>query len=111
MTGKTDPDEIISELERKAPEISTVLTLGDKGARYSGKDGKHSFGIFHVHAVDTTAAGDTFTGFFISSVASGKTAEEALRTASAASAIAVTRKGASPSIPTMDEVTEFLKNN
>ncbi|MEI3153501.1 MAG: PfkB family carbohydrate kinase [Eubacteriales bacterium] len=88
-----------------------MLTLGDKGARYSGKDGKHSFGIFRVHAVDTTAAGDTFTGFFISSVSSGKTAEEALRIASAASAIAVTRKGASPSIPTMDEVVEFLKNN
>lgn len=111
MTGKTNADEIVSELEREAPGICTVLTLGDKGARYSGPDGKCAFGIFDVPVVDTTAAGDTFTGFFISAVSSGNTPAEALRLASAASSIAVSRKGASPSIPNMTEVTEFLKNN
>ena len=61
-------------------------------------------------AVDTTAAGDTFTGYFFTELLSGADPESALRIASAASAIAVSRAGASPSIPTKDEVLAFLKN-
>ena len=58
---------------------------------------------FPVRAVDTTAAGDTFTGFFLAQIAAGKPVEAALRTAAAAAAIAVSRPGASCSIPTLAE--------
>ena len=66
-------------------------------------------GIFKVDTVDTTAAGDTFTGYFIAGLDAGLALEEALCRAAAASAIAVTRPGAAPSIPLAEEVTEFLK--
>ena len=62
-------------------------------------------------AVDTTAAGDTFTGFFIGAISQGFSPAAAIRRASAASAIAVSRPGAAPSVPTADEVTEFLNAN
>ena len=62
-----------------------------------------------MEAVDTTAAGDTFTGFYISAVASGKDTALALREAAAAAAIAVSRAGAAPSIPVYDEMAAFLK--
>ncbi|MDO4460018.1 MAG: ribokinase [Clostridia bacterium] len=84
-----------------------VVTLGSKGACYS--DGKESFmqnGI-KVNPVDTTGAGDTFTGFFVSELMSEKSVNEALTTAIYASALECTRKGASPSIPTVTEVNEF----
>lgn len=62
---------------------------------------------FSIDAVDTTAAGDTFCGYFLAEYVNGKGPTEALLTATKASAIAVGRKGASPSIPTMEEVEEF----
>lgn len=57
-----------------------------------------------MHAVDTTAAGDTFTGYFIASIVRGDSYAEALKVASAASAISVTKNGAAPSIPLEEEV-------
>ena len=60
-----------------------------------------------VKAVDTTAAGDTFTGFFVSAISKGKSPKEALDLASRASAIAVSRPGAAPSVPTLDEVENW----
>ncbi len=74
---------------------------------YDGKE-KVFQDIFKVKAVDTTAAGDTFTGFFIASVIEGASVAEALRTAAKASSIAVSRPGAAPSIPTMEEVKQGL---
>ncbi len=62
-----------------------------------------------VEAVDTTAAGDTFTGFFIGGIQRGLRVKEAMELASRASAIVVTREGAAPSIPTCAEVEEILK--
>ena len=53
---------------------------------------------------DATAAGDTFTGFFLAAALGGETVAEALRLASAASSLAVSKKGASSSIPTIEEV-------
>lgn len=97
-------DNLLESLGEKYPKARIVLTLGERGVRY--KDGSQiiEHGIFKVAAVDTTAAGDTFTGFFIGSLAQGYNANEALRLASLASAISVSRKGAETSIPYMDEV-------
>ena len=62
--------------------------------------------IYKVPAVDTTAAGDTFTGFFMASITAGKEGAASLDIASTAAAIAVSRSGASSSIPTMREVCD-----
>jgi len=61
-----------------------------------------------VKAVDTTAAGDTFTGYFISGLMEGLAFDQCMRRASMASAISVTRSGAAPSIPTRAEVEAAL---
>ena len=66
------------------------------------------FIIYKVKAVDTTAAGDTFCGYFLSEITKGREIPEILKTASAASAIAVSRNGAAPSLPEYEEVEKFL---
>lgn len=62
-----------------------------------------------VDVADTTAAGDTFTGYFIYGLICKSSIEENLKRSTAAAAIAVSRKGAAPSIPTMDEVENYMK--
>ena len=94
-------------LEAGASQV--IVTLGDKGCVRVGRDG----GTVHVpalkvRAVDTTAAGDTFIGALAAASCEGKSAEEALRFAAAAAALAVTRPGAQASIPARDEVERML---
>ncbi len=110
LTGYDAPDNILNAIRRAYPAIKVVLTLGKDGCIYDDGEVRVSHGIFPVKAVDTTAAGDTFTGFFISAISTGVSPAEAIRRASAASAIAVSRPGAAPSVPTAEEVDEFLKN-
>ena len=109
ITGETEPEAILAKLREKYPETGVVLTLGKEGSICSKGDTVIRQGIFKVDTVDTTAAGDTFTGYFIAGLDAGLALEEALCRAAAASAIAVTRPGAAPSIPLAEEVTEFLK--
>ena len=86
------------------PDMQVVLTLGKDGSVYQYKDQVYRQGIFSVQAVDTTAAGDTFTGYFISSILEGMPVDEGLKLAAKASAIAVSREGATASIPVKAEV-------
>ena len=97
----------IEALEERYPMCMLVFTLGEHGVvcRHGGRNYQH--GIYSVKVADTTAAGDTFTGFFTVSVAQDGDIEKALKIASKASAITVTREGASKSIPTRDEVEHF----
>ena len=88
--------------------VCGVLTLGKEGSMYGYHTKRCAQGIFPVKTVDTTAAGDTFTGYFVGEIINGKTPEEALKTAAMASAIAVGKKGASTSIPTLAEVRDSL---
>lgn len=104
ITGCQEPEKILDCLARRFPKARVVLTLGSKGSVYMEGTERIYQPIFHVQAVDTTAAGDTFTGFFISTLLRGGTPAEALEVAAKASAIAVSRQGAAPSIPTWDEV-------
>ena len=104
MTGKEDAADILTEMARLYPKAVIVLTVGKDGVLYHDGAQTLSHGIYKVPVVDTTAAGDTFTGYFISSVAAGKPPAEALRLASIASSIAVSRQGAAVSIPTLEEV-------
>lgn len=104
LTDKEDPDEIIHVLRDRYPSSTVVLTLGSKGSMYDDGDTCCTHGIYKVDAVDTTAAGDTFTGYFLNAITSGVEPVKSLQIASKASAIAVSKMGAAPSIPTMDEV-------
>ena len=111
ICGETDCEKQLNALKSKFPDTEIVLTQGEKGvACETNKNKKYSHGIYKVKAADTTAAGDTFTGFYMAAKINGLPTEEALKRASAASAITVSRKGASVSIPTNDEVDEFLRN-
>ncbi len=104
LLGSADPDTIAANFRAKFPHSNLVLTLGSQGSLFSNADGVHHQPAGPVQAVDTTAAGDTFTGFFLQAVTSGWSPKKALLTATKAAAIAVSRKGASPSIPTKAEV-------
>lgn len=100
-------DELIEKISQRFPNAQIVLTLGSEGSIYKDSKEKLHQGIYKVKAVDTTAAGDTYTGYFIGSIMKGETTKKALEYASKASAISVTRHGAGPSIPTMEEVLKF----
>ena len=90
---------------------SVIITLGCKGA-YLYSEGRGRLArAYKVDAVDTTAAGDIFNAALCVALGSGKGLDEAAKFASAASAIAVTRKGAQSSIPNYDEVTEFIETH
>ena len=92
----------------KFPEAQVVLTLGSEGVVYRDKNSTYRQGIFKVKPVDTTAAGDTFTGYFIASMMKELPVSEALKICAKASAIAVSRMGAANSIPTVSEVEEAV---
>jgi ribokinase len=104
LSGKEEPAEILDEMRTRFPRASVVLTLGDDGVLYKDANVTLSHGIYDVEVVDTTAAGDTFLGYFIASLATEKAIGEALRLASIASSLTVSRKGASSSIPALTEV-------
>lgn len=104
ITGEKEPEAILKKIKELYPHAKIVLTLGGEGSVYQDETGVYHQGIFRVNAVDTTAAGDTFTGYFISSIIDGMPVQEGLALAAKASAIAVSRAGATASIPLRDEV-------
>ena len=108
LTGASQPQAMLDELNRRFPHTAIVLTLGENGAFYrDGHQQLHQPAI-PVKAVDTTAAGDTFTGYFLASVLAGKDPAFALRIAAHAAAVAVTRPGAGASIPIATEVAQKI---
>lgn len=104
MTGQTEPDEILCVLRTRYPQLQVVLTLGHNGSICAAQSRTIHQPIFKAKAVDTTAAGDTFTGYFLVALTKNRPLEECMRRAAAASAISVSRAGASVSIPTPTEV-------
>lgn len=111
MTGEREPEKILDAMLRRYPACHIVLTLGAQGAYYADAGVRHFQPAFPVKAVDTTAAGDTFTGFFLQAILAGKGPRRALLEAARASAIAVGRAGAGVSIPTRAEVDAALAEN
>ncbi len=108
FSNSLEPEASLHFFKKHYPDLKVMLTLGSKGCIFM--DGKREIyqPIFLVDAVDTTAAGDTFTGYFVSGIAAGDSYEQILRFASAASAISVSRNGAAPSIPDRGEVIQAL---
>ncbi|MFV0413751.1 MAG: ribokinase [Oscillospiraceae bacterium] len=109
LSGEKDGEKMIAALTRQYPHAEILLTLGKNGAIFASGGQRTFQPIYDSPVVDTTAAGDTFTGYFITWYLGGKTAAEALSAATMASAIAVSRPGAAASIPTKAEVLEKLQ--
>jgi ribokinase len=109
LSGTSDVEGMLAEFRSRYPETCIVLTLGEQGSRCLGTDGVvRAADAMPVDVVDTTAAGDTFTGYFLAEVLRGNDLDQALRAATVASGLAVTRAGAGPSIPHMSEVAALL---
>ncbi len=109
MTDRREPKEILSVLRKRYPAAAVVLTLGEKGAMYADRERQFFCPAVSVRAVDTTAAGDTFTGYFLAARAKGFSPEKCMRTAAQASALAVSKQGAAPSIPLWEEVIRLTE--
>lgn len=114
ISGSGDPEEAWRLLHEAYPRLSVLITLGSAGSvAYRVENGEVETArqeAFRVRAVDTTAAGDTFTGFFIGALLEKEPLQECMRRASMASALGVTRPGAASSIPFREEVEEALMN-
>ncbi len=105
LTGEKEPERILDVLHSNYPALDAVLTLGGNGAWFMKKTGERLFTpAYPCEVVDTTAAGDTFTGYFLAQYLNGSDAAKALCIAAQASAIAVSRRGAATSIPMRSEV-------
>lgn len=98
----------LESLQKLFPKALLVMTLGKAGSAAIFPDAYARCESFSVPVVDTTAAGDCFSGYFLAAQAGGASLAESLRRASAAAAIAVSRPGAAPSIPESKEVDSFL---
>jgi ribokinase len=112
LTGMTVRDQ--AEVEAAATALqglgvgTVILTLGEQGALLARKDRVEHFPAFNVTPVDTTAAGDAFVGGFAVALAEGKSLAEAVRWGNAAGALATTKLGAQPSLPTRQDLEVLL---
>jgi len=104
LFGCSAPKEIAKAFLRQYPNSNLILTLGKDGSVFVNANTYLEQPIYEVRAVDTTAAGDTFTGYFLAALSQGKEISYALDIASKASSITVSRHGASSSIPTYAEI-------
>jgi ribokinase len=108
ISGRKDLDEIEAYFRLDWPDTEVLITLGKAGVRMLKKDKTIDVPAFEVDAVDTTAAGDTFIGYFLSAYSNHTDSKVALTRACAASALAVMKVGAAQSIPNQENVNRFL---
>jgi len=108
LSGCGDPEAAWKKLHAQYGRLSLLVTLGSRGSMaWHAADGAV---VFHrekardVKAVDTTAAGDTYTGYFIAGLMEGRPLPACMQRAGLAAAIAVTRPGAADSIPWKHEI-------
>lgn len=99
-----DPDTLITELLSQLTKTTIVLTLGEHGAIVADQQQRWQSPAFKADVVDTTGAGDTFTGFFLAAVTQGLPMDVCLQQACKAASIAVTRAGAATGIPHINEL-------
>ena len=108
LTGAATIDDAKAKLTADYPALTVILTLGKSGAIGMQQGELTHVSAFLVETKDTTAAGDTFIGYLLAMLHKGQSLKHAMLHASAASALAVTRVGAVPSIPQLAEVDAFL---
>jgi len=97
----------LQALAGRFPHAMLVFTQGSRGAQVWHEGKVYTQNAYKVRAVDTTGAGDTFTGYFLTALCEGKDIQDCMKLAAKASAISVSRPGASVSIPLRDEVDAF----
>ncbi len=102
-----DIEKCIDYFRENYPNLKIVITLGERGSIFVSKDSKVCQNAYKVEAVDSTGAGDTFTGFFVAEFYQNNDIKKCLEFATKASALSVTKQGASISIPSMKEVEKF----
>jgi len=107
LTGEEDLEEGVQKLHSWGVQ-NIVVTLGSEGAWVISKDIDLHLPAYQVTAVDTTAAGDAFNGALAVAIAEGEPLLKAVRYGMAAGALATTKRGAQPSLPTREAVEQFL---
>lgn len=107
VAGTPDLDGAVDALLTRVPAV--IVTLGAAGARVAERAGSHRLlPAPAVRAVDTTGAGDTFSGVFAAGLAGGESMTAAAKRAIAAASLSVQRLGAIPSIPDAEEIAAAL---
>ena len=101
--------DILPQLAKRYPNMNVLLTLGKRGAICARGQERATSGIYSVKVVDTTAAGDTFLGYFLTEALDGKSLSDALNLATAASSLCVQVMGASDSVPLRSEVLHAIE--
>lgn len=109
ISGAPDAPSAWRALHEAYPALRLVVTQGARGAVCFAPGGTWRTDAFPAAAVDTTGAGDTFTGYFLAGILAGLGPQQSLRRAACASAIAVTRPGAADAIPRAREVDLALR--
>ena len=107
VAGAKDIDEGVGRLLRRGVR-TLVVTLGEKGVLMAHGDERLRLAAHRVKVVDTVAAGDAFVGAYATALSEGLSPDQACRWGNAAGAIAVTRRGAQPSLPTRQELEKFF---
>lgn len=103
LTGEVDPEKGARILLKKGVK-NVIVTLGEKGSLFINDNDTIKQSPYKVKAVDTTAAGDSFIGAFVTKLSEGADIKTCLQVASKASSITVTRKGAIMALPRLEEV-------
>lgn len=104
LAGQSDPGNILSSLLTRYPDINVVLTQGAKGAAFGSQKITVDVAAEKVEVMDTTAAGDTFIGYFLAEISQRQAVETCLKTACLAAGLCVQKAGAAQSIPLREEL-------
>jgi ribokinase len=104
LTGETGTEAAAKALLKRFTDAAVILTLGARGALYTDRSGTFQVPGHRVAAVDTTAAGDTFIGYFLAQYVKGSDIRHCMAVACRAASLCATRPGAADSIPTLEEI-------
>jgi ribokinase len=99
LTGASTFDAMLAGIGARIPDGAVVLTLGARGAIWADRTQRIEVPAWPVSAVDTTGAGDTFTGYLLAGLTLGMSVERAMQRAAKAAALCVAHPGAAASIP------------
>lgn len=112
VLNKVEAEQLEEALETSISDLpvkDVVITLGGNGCRWISGGSDRAFPAPKVTPVDTTGAGDTFTGYLLAGLDQGMAMEEAIAIAQQAGAVMVTRLGTADVIPTRTEVADFFR--
>jgi len=97
--GINTPEKILEIISKKYPSANLLITLGEKGSIFKNENNTIRVDAFDVKAIDTTAAGDTYIGYYIASFSKNAAIKSCMKNASLAASVTVTKMGGAVSIP------------